>query len=57
MGRLVAGHRAAGNLVLVSHGSTILALTGVSPSTGEIVVATPKDGAFTVDGRLSVEPR
>lgn len=27
-----------GNRVLVSHGSTILALTGVSPATGEMVV-------------------
>ena len=27
-----------GNLILVTHGSTILALTGVSPATGEMVI-------------------
>lgn len=36
----LAQPRAAGNLVLVSHGSTIYALTGVSPGTGEMVVLT-----------------
>ncbi len=41
-----------GNLVLVTHGSTILALTGVSPGTGEMVIVTP--GAEVV-GRLSSE--
>lgn len=39
-----------GNLVLVSHGSTILALTGVSPATGEMVILSP-DG--DVAGRLA----
>jgi broad specificity phosphatase PhoE len=29
------------NLVLVSHGSTILALTGISPATGEMVIVAP----------------
>jgi broad specificity phosphatase PhoE len=43
-----------GNLVLVSHGSTILALTGVSLAPAEIVVVTPRPGEkFTVAGRLS----
>lgn len=46
---------AGGNLVLVSHGSTILALTGVSPGTGEMVIVTPQGGGkFTVAGRLAV---
>ena len=40
------------NLVLVTHGSTILALTGVSPGTGEMVIVSP-DGE--VRGRLSSE--
>ena len=44
------------NLVLVSHGSTIQALTGVSPGTGEMVVITPQgEGRFRVAGRLEVE--
>jgi broad specificity phosphatase PhoE len=43
-----------GNLVLVSHGSTILALTGVSLAPAEMVVVTPRPGEkFTVTGRLS----
>ena len=46
---------AAGNVVLVSHGSTILALTGISPATGEAVVLTPQGGGrFSVAGRLQV---
>lgn len=45
---------AAGNLFLVTHGSTTLALTGVSPGTGEMVVLTPQpDGGFRVAGRLA----
>lgn len=43
----------SGNLVLVSHGSTILALTGVSPEPAEMVIATPQAGRkFTLAGRL-----
>ncbi|HEX2200338.1 MAG TPA: histidine phosphatase family protein [Burkholderiales bacterium] len=41
-----------GNLILVTHGSTILALTGVSPATGEMVIVSP-DGK--VIGRLVSE--
>lgn len=49
VGRVPTG----GNLVLVSHGSTISALTGVSPATSEMVVLTPQGGGrFTVAGRL-----
>lgn len=44
---------AGGNLVLVSHGSTILALTGVSLEPAEIVVVTPRPGErFKIAGRL-----
>jgi phosphohistidine phosphatase SixA len=58
MRALVDGHRGKGNLVLVSHGSTIIALTGISPETGEMVVVTRRpDGTFTVDGRLAVAAR
>lgn len=43
------------NTVMFSHGSTILALTGVSPDTSEMVVLTPSGGGrFTVAGRLRV---
>ena len=52
---LIAGHTGKGNLVLVTHGSTIVALTGVSPATGEMVVVTKQaDRGFAVEGRLSV---
>lgn len=52
--RIVAQAPPQGNLFLVTHGSTTLALTGVSPATGEMVVLTPKgDGRFDVAGRLA----
>lgn len=52
---LVSRRPANGNLVLVSHGSTILALTGISPQTSEMVVLTPRDGGrFSVAGRMRV---
>ena len=55
MQTLVGERRRGGNLVLVSHGSTISALTGVSPESAEMVIVTPQgDGRFTVAGRLSV---
>jgi len=38
--------------VLVSHGSTILALTGVSPGTGEMVIVSPDGKAV---GRFASE--
>ena len=42
-----------GNLILVSHGSTIAALTGINPDTAEMVVVTPQGGErFAVAGRL-----
>ena len=42
------------NRVLVSHGATILALTGVSLGTAEMLVVTPQsNGQFVVNGRFS----
>jgi broad specificity phosphatase PhoE len=53
MRALVGEMRTGGNVVLVSHGSTISALTGVMPAPAEMVVATPQGaGRFTVAGRL-----
>jgi phosphohistidine phosphatase SixA len=44
---------ANGNTVMVSHGSTIQALTGISPDTAEMVILTPQGaGRFVVAGRL-----
>ena len=38
---------------MVSHGSTIVALTGISPATGEMVVLTPQgNGRFKLAGRM-----
>ena len=52
--KLVGQRLPAGNLVLVSHGSTIDALTGVSPAPGELVILSPQGGErFTVAGRLT----
>jgi broad specificity phosphatase PhoE len=48
--------RKNGNLVLVSHGSTIVALTGVHPAPAEMVIVTPQgEGRFTVAGRLGAD--
>ena len=54
--RALAGERrSGGNVVLVTHGSTIAALTGINPATAEIVVLTPQgEGRFVVAGRLAV---
>ena len=55
MRALVGERHAGGNLVLVSHGSTISALTGVSPDPAELVIVTPQGGGrFSVAGRLVV---
>ena len=55
MRELVSRRRGGGNLILVSHGSTISALTGVSPDTAEMVILSPQGGGrFVVAGRLSV---
>lgn len=53
--QLVRRPAGAGNLFMVTHGSTTYALTGVSPGTAEMVVLTPQaDGSFRVAGRLPV---
>jgi broad specificity phosphatase PhoE len=53
---LVGERRKGGNVVLVTHGSTIMALTRISPATGEVVVLTPHGaGRFAMAGRLTVE--
>jgi broad specificity phosphatase PhoE len=58
MRAMAAEKRGRGNLVLVSHGSTIAALTGVSPATGEMVIISPQgEGRFAVAGRLAVEEK
>jgi broad specificity phosphatase PhoE len=49
---ILAGKTKGGNLILVTHGSTILALTGVSPATGEMVIVSP---GGKLAGRLSSE--
>lgn len=54
MRELIASPR-VGNRVLVSHGATIAALTGISLDTAEMLVVTPQGGGqFVVNGRLSV---
>ena len=54
MQALVGERRTGGNLILVSHGSTISALTGVHLEPAEMVVVTPQgDGRFAVVGRLT----
>ncbi len=58
MKALVAARPATGNRVLVSHGSTIMALAGSSLGTAEMLVVTPQaGGGFEVAGRLAVPPR
>jgi len=55
MKTFIGGLRRSGNVVLVSHGSTIAALTGINPDPAEMVVVTPQgDSRFTVAGRLAV---
>jgi broad specificity phosphatase PhoE len=53
---LASEFRGHGNLVLVSHGSTIAALTGVAPAMAEVLVIKPGGGGkFSIAGRLTVE--
>jgi broad specificity phosphatase PhoE len=55
MRALVGQRHAGGNLVLVSHGSTVLALTGVSLGTAEMLVVMPQgEGRFSIVGRLAI---
>ncbi|MEO6565876.1 MAG: histidine phosphatase family protein [Casimicrobiaceae bacterium] len=44
-----------GNLILVTHGATIAAFTGINPGTAEAVIGNlDKDGHFVVAGRITV---
>jgi broad specificity phosphatase PhoE len=52
----ISGFSGAGNLVLVSHGSTIRAATGTYLGMGEFVVLKPRgNGKFDVVGTVTVE--
>ena len=53
---LVDAWRGAGALLVVTHGATIQALTGMHPASGEIFVVMPRSGAgsLPVVGRLLV---
>ena len=53
--RAFVGQQRGSNVVLVTHGSTIAALTGISPGTGEMVLVVPQGGQFKLIGRLRVE--
>lgn len=50
----IAAHAGKDNLVLVSHGSTALALTGTHPAMGELLVLAPQAGGFRLAGRLAI---
>ncbi|KRQ92542.1 histidine phosphatase family protein [Bradyrhizobium valentinum] len=50
---LIAKWAARGNLLIVTHGANIAALTGISPASGEIVVA--RSGSGEAVGRLMLE--
>ena len=44
----------AGNVVLITHGSVVLRLTGIQPAPAELVVLTPEGSSrFRVAGRLT----
>lgn len=49
----IAGWKAPGNLVLVTHAQNIDHLTGVSPRSGEFVVTRFENGRYHVLGRFS----
>jgi broad specificity phosphatase PhoE len=50
---LVAAAPKEGNLILVTHGSTTSAFTGVSPGTAELVIVTPEGATFRLAGRIA----
>jgi hypothetical protein len=50
---LIAKWAARGNLLVVTHGANIFALTGISPASGEIVVV--RSGSGEAVGRLMLE--
>ena len=48
-----SGFRGAGNLILVSHGSTIVQVAGINPAMGEMVVMRPAGaGKLELVGRM-----
>ena len=52
---MASAPRPGGNLVLITHGSTILALTRIPVNMGEIMVLTPQgEGRFALAGRFNV---
>jgi broad specificity phosphatase PhoE len=52
---IASARRSGGNLVLVTHGATILALTRIPVNMGEIAVVTPLgERRFAVAGRFTV---
>lgn len=54
---LVSAVPQQGNLILVTHGSTTAAFTGVSPGTAEAVIVTPEGGGrYRVAGRIPLSP-
>lgn len=58
MRALVGEKHRGGNVVLVSHSSTISAVTSISPKEGEMLVITPQgDGHYELRGRLMAAPQ
>jgi hypothetical protein len=51
----IAGWTARGNLLVVTHGANIFALTGVSPASGEIVVVKGGSDRAVPVGRLLLD--
>lgn len=53
MRQRVGERPATGNLIMVTHQVNIVALTGISPVVGEMVILTPQGaGTFRLAGRL-----
>lgn len=52
---LIANWRASGNLLVVTHGANIFALTGISPASAEIVVVKGGSDRATPVGRLLLD--
>lgn len=47
-----------GNLILITHGSTTAAFTGVNPGTAEAVIVTPENaGRYRIAGRIPLAPQ
>jgi broad specificity phosphatase PhoE len=56
--RAIAGERRrGGNIVLISHGTTIQAVTGIATEPGEMVIVAPQGGGvFELKGKLLAAP-